>query len=101
MRKLVLILSVPLLTLAAPASAHFNLAMPPGIAEKTEVIGKGPAPCGPDTATTGTVTNVTGGAALTLLIHETTPHTGFYRFALALTSPPQFPADNVVKDQQG
>ncbi|MEO7038261.1 MAG: hypothetical protein ABI548_30105, partial [Polyangiaceae bacterium] len=31
----------------------------------------------------------------------TTPHTGFYRFALALTSPPQFPADNVVKDQQG
>ena len=100
MRKLALILSVPLLTLAVPASAHFDLTMPPSIAKSTEG-GKGPAPCGPDTATTGTPTPVTGGTSLKLHIDETTPHPGFYRFALSLTSPPQFPADNVVKNQAG
>ena len=100
MRKLVLALSVPLLTLAVPASAHFDLTMPPSIAKSTEG-GKGPAPCGPDVATTGTPTAVTGGKPLMLNINETTPHPGFYRFALSLTSPPTFPADNVVKNQQG
>ena len=102
MRKLVLALSVPLFALAVPASAHFDLILPPSIA-KTDPNpgGKGPAPCGPDTATTGTITPVTGGTALKLSIKETTPHPGFYRFALSLTSPPQFPADNVVKNQAG
>ncbi|MEP7050925.1 MAG: SCE4755 family polysaccharide monooxygenase-like protein [Pseudomonadota bacterium] len=100
MRKLILMLSVPVVTLAPPASAHFNLTTPPSIAKSTEG-GKGPAPCGPDTATTGTPTAVTGGKPLTLSISETVAHPGFYRFALSLVSPPQFPADNVVKDQAG
>ena len=100
MRKLVLALGVPLLALAVPASAHFNLTMPPSIAKSTEG-GKGAAPCGPDTATTGTITPVTGGQMLALHIDETTPHPGFYRFALSSASPPTFPADNVVKDKDG
>ena len=100
MRKLVLALGIPLFALAVPASAHFNLTMPPSIAKSTEG-GKGPAPCGPDTATTGTITSVTGGQVLALHIDETVPHPGFYRFALSSTSPPTFPADNVVKDKDG
>jgi hypothetical protein len=100
MRKLVLALGVPLFALAVPASAHFNLTMPPSIAKSTEG-GKGPAPCGPDTAATGTITPVTGGQMLALHIDETTPHPGFYRFALSSASPPTFPADNVVKDKNG
>ncbi|MEO6599593.1 MAG: SCE4755 family polysaccharide monooxygenase-like protein, partial [Polyangiaceae bacterium] len=82
------------------AQAHFNLTMPPSIAKSTEG-GKGNAPCGPDTATTGTVTPVTGGQVLTIHIDETVMHPGFYRFALSTASPPTFPADNVVKDKDG
>ena len=103
MRKLVLALGVSLLALPAfsrSAQAHFNLTMPPSIAKSTEG-GKGAAPCGPDTATTGTITAVTGGSQLVLNIDETTPHPGFYRFALSMTSPPMFPADNEVKDSGG
>ena len=44
MRKLVLALGVPLFALAMPASAHFNLTMPPSIAKSTEG-GKGAALC--------------------------------------------------------
>jgi hypothetical protein len=100
MRKLLLALGVLSLVLPKAAEAHFNLTMPPSIAKSTEG-GKGAAPCGPDTGTTGTITPVTGGQALMINISETVPHPGFYRFALSTTSPPTFPADNVVKDSGG
>jgi hypothetical protein len=100
MRKLILALSVPMLSLAAPASAHFNLTMPPSIAKSTEG-GKGAPPCGPDTATTGTITDATGGQALMLHIDEFVGHKGYYRFALALKSVSEFPTDDVVRDSNG
>jgi hypothetical protein len=100
MRKLILALSVPVLFLAVPASAHFNLTMPPSIAKSVEG-GKGAPPCGPDTAATGTITDATGGAALMLHIDETTGHPGFYRFALAMKAMSEFPLDDVVRDSGG
>ena len=100
MRKLLLSIAVVSLAVPATARAHFNLTMPPSIAKSTEG-GKGDAPCGPDTSSTGTITAVTGGQALTLHIDETVMHPGFYRFALSSASPPTFPADNVVKDSNG
>lgn len=98
MRKLVLALGLVSLALPLTAHAHFNLTMPPSIAKSTEG-GKGDAPCGPDTqdkVANATITSVTGGSVLMLKIDETTPHPGFYRFAISTTTPPTFPADNVV-----
>ncbi len=103
MRKLCLALGALSFVLPATAQAHFNLTMPPSMAKSTEG-GKGNAPCGPDTAALApnpTITPVTGGQTLMLNIDETTPHPGFYRFAISMTSPPTFPADNVVKDKSG
>src|SRR3954467_1958207 len=99
MRQLLLALGLVSLAVPVTAQAHFNLTMPPSMAKSTEG-GKGDAPCGPDTqakAANATVTAVTSGQVLMLHIDETTPHPGFYRFALSTTSPPTFPADNVVK----
>jgi len=106
MRKLILALSVPVLLLAVPASAHFNLTMPPSILDssgKTDPNpgGKGAPPCGPDTGSTGTITPATGGQPLMLHIDETTGHPGFYRFALAMKDMSEFPLDDVVRDSSG
>jgi hypothetical protein len=100
MRKLLLAVGLVSLALPVTAQAHFNLTLPPSMAKSTEG-GKGDAPCGPDTqdkAATATVTPVTGGQVLMLNIDETTPHPGFYRFAISTTTPPTFPADNAVCD---
>jgi hypothetical protein len=105
MRKLTLVLSLPVLLLSAHASAHFNLDMPPTPAGSVD--GKGAPPCGPDTAD-GVVTPVTGGTDLMIAVNETIDHGGFYRVALSLTNckkdpangPKCFPADNKVYDSK-
>jgi len=94
MKKLIFVLGLSALCLPATASAHFNLVMPPSASGDTGG-GKGAPPCGPD-KTAGTPTAVQGGHPLTISISETIQHTGFYRFALALSSPSELPPDNVV-----
>ena len=95
MKKLILVLGVSALCLPATASAHFNLLMPPQ-ASSDMGGGKGAPPCGPDTTPAATPTAAQGGHPLTIQINETTQHTGFYRFALALNSISELPPDNVV-----
>jgi MYXO-CTERM domain-containing protein len=106
MRKLILALSVPVLFLAVPASAHFNLTMPPSILDSSgghdpQPGGKGPTPCGPDSGAAGTITPAMGGHALTIHIDEIVGHPGSYRFALAMKAESEFPTDDVVRDSGG
>ena len=99
MRTLALVLAAPVLLLSATASAHFVLEMPP--TPKGSVDGKGAPPCGPDNVD-GTVTPVTGGSDLPIVINETVRHGGFYRVALSITSCKDkascFPTDNKLYD---
>jgi MYXO-CTERM domain-containing protein len=99
MRKLMLVLSVPLLSWSMNAQAHFNLDAPPPTTAATDG-GKGLPPCGPDTPS-NTPTAVTGGQALMVMVDEFVPHTGFYRIALSIDSRTELPLDNVVKDSMG
>ena len=99
MKKLLLVLSVPLLLASSVAQAHFNLIAPPPTTSGTDG-GKGVPPCG-DNPTPGTATPAQGGHPLTIKLNETVQHTGFYRFALTLDSLAALPLDNVVKDAQG
>jgi hypothetical protein len=82
------------------AHAHFNLLMPPPLS--TDMGGgKGLPPCGPLTPASNVVTKVQGGHPLTVSVIETTPHTGFYRIALAINARTELPLDNVVHDATG
>jgi len=99
MRKIALALAVSWLSLSASAEAHFDLLMPQPADSATDG-GKGPPPCGPE-ADTNVITSAQGGHPLALALSETVFHVGFYRVALALNSPSELPADNVVKDKMG
>ncbi|HTA88516.1 MAG TPA: SCE4755 family polysaccharide monooxygenase-like protein [Polyangiaceae bacterium] len=99
MKKLLLVLSFPLLCVSASAQAHFNLDAPTPNTTTTDG-GMSSPPCGVGTAS-GVITPVQGGHALTLQIDEFVPHTGFYRVALAIDSVSELPVDDVVKDANG
>ena len=60
--------------------------------------GKGPPPCGPDTAMAATPTPAQGGHTISLKVYEFVRHGGFYRVALAINSRSEIPVDNVVYD---
>jgi hypothetical protein len=99
MKKLLLVLSFPALCVAAPAYAHFNLeAPPPSITSDDGGMGSPPCSVGP---ASGVITPAQGGHALTVMVDEFIPHTGFYRMALAINSLSELPVDNVVKDASG
>jgi MYXO-CTERM domain-containing protein len=98
MRKLILSLSVTLLSLSANAHAHFDLTNPSSTSG--DPSGKGNPPCGPDGSATMPMA-VTGGGVLKIDVDETVPHTGFYRIALSINSRSELPIDNVVKDAKG
>jgi hypothetical protein len=99
MKKLLLVLSVPALWVAAPAYAHFNLdAPPPSITSDDGGMGSPPCSVGP---ASGVITPAQGGHPLTVMVDEFVPHTGFYRMALAINSLSELPVDNVVKDASG
>jgi hypothetical protein len=99
MKKLALVLSLPALCLPLTAYAHFNLTAPPPSTTTTDG-GMGSPPCGIGTAS-GIVTAAQGGHPLTIEIDEFVPHTGFYRIALAMSSPTELPLDPVVKNAAG
>jgi hypothetical protein len=98
-RALPFALGVLGLSLTPRAQAHFSILTPPPASTSTDG-GKGPPPCGP-AADSNVVTPVRGGSMLTIRVNESVFHPGFYRVALALNSPAELPADNVVKDKMG
>jgi len=99
MKRVALAVGVFGFSLAASAQAHFGIVMPPAADNATDG-GKGPPPCGP-VADSNVVTPAQGGHPLMLQVDEMVFHPGFYRVALALNSPSELPADNVVIDKQG
>lgn len=99
MKTVALALGVCCLSLVARAEAHFGIVMPPA-ADNASDGGKGPPPCGP-VADSNVITPAQGGHPLALEVDEMIFHPGFYRVALALNSPSELPADNVVIDKDG
>jgi hypothetical protein len=99
MKKLALVLGFSAVCSSATAHAHFNLVAPPPNTTTTDG-GMGSPPCGVGTPS-GMVTPAQGGHTITLNIDEYVPHTGFYRIALAMSSPSELPLDSVVKDSKG